>query len=175
MGFTYIKASGVIPYEKEDGDLKRIDDEIWYTADTFIPYLRLKAHIPLGSLFLEGFGGVAGAWLVVPQMNEGAVGRGFADHTGEAFDTYVYDDLDMDISFGIGFQAGGSIGMQFDAIRVQITGIYTDIRADTTAKSDTYYEVDYSGGSAVEGSDFEQEFISRLRGISVGIGGSYQM
>ena len=179
VGFTYIKASGFMPYEEnDDGKLSRIDDEIWYTADTFIPYLRVQAHVPLGTLFVEGFAGIAGAWIVVPQMNEGAMGRAFAERAGGSDDFYAFDDPSLDISFGYGYQAGGSIGVQIEAIRVQITGIFTDIRAQTTASSDTVYKIDYEGGTdgtVTEQSGFEETFVSRLRGISVGLGGSYSM
>ncbi|MFO7849222.1 MAG: hypothetical protein R6V67_04600 [Spirochaetia bacterium] len=177
VGFTYIKASGLMAYDKNDNNsLERISDEIWYTADTFIPYLRLQAHIPLGPVFIQGIAGAVGAWFIAPQTNEGAVGRAFAAEAGGTHDIYTFDDLSMDISFGYGYQAGGSIGMQIDAIRVQLTALFTDIFADTTAESDRAYKIDYDGTNPiVEETDFEKEFTSRLRGISVGIGGSYEM
>jgi len=78
-------------------------------------------------------------------------------------------------SFGYGYQAGGSIGVQFDAIRVQVTSVFTDIIAKTKASADTYYKLDYSDGTVDKDSDFEKKFVSRLRGVSIGIGGSYSM
>ncbi len=174
VGFTYIKASGFMPYDEtgEDDSLERIDDTIWYTADTFIPYLRLKTHIPLGPAFFEAFGGVAGAWIVAPQTFDGAVGRYYG---GEASDVnyYILKDLETDISFGFGYQFGGTIGFTMDAISIGIEGIFTDLRADTELTSGDYYEASESSG-LVEGSgEFERTFTSRLRGISIGVNGSY--
>lgn len=174
-GFTYIKASGLLPYEKNSNNvLHRSDKEIWYTADTFIPYLRIETHIPMGPVFVEGFAGAAGGWFIAPQMNEGAIGRTYGDKDSDGYDYYVFDDLSMNISLGYGYQAGGSIGVEMDQIRVKLNGSYTDIIAKTTVKSGTYYKVDYDGSTA-KAADFEESFTSRLRGFSVGIGGSYQM
>ncbi|MFP4491670.1 MAG: hypothetical protein ACLFNZ_09350 [Spirochaetaceae bacterium] len=170
VGFTYMKASGLMAY---DNKLKRISDEIWYTADTFIPYLRLQAHIPLGPVFIRGIAGGVGAWFIAPQLNEGAIGQAFASETDDDF--YAFDDLSMNAIFGYGYQAGTSIGVEIDRISVQITALFTDIFAPTTAKSDTYYKINYADETVDEDTDFKGEFISRLRGISVGLGGSYEM
>ncbi|MFP4619484.1 MAG: hypothetical protein ACLFMZ_11635, partial [Spirochaetaceae bacterium] len=174
VGFTYMKASGLMAYDKNDNNkLERISDEIWYTADTFIPYLRLQAHIPLGPVFIRGIAGGVGAWFIAPQLNEGAIGRTFASETDDDF--YAFDDLSMNAIFGYGYQAGTSIGVEIDRISVQITALFTDIFAPTTAKSDTYYKINYANETVDEDTDFKGEFISRLRGISVGLGGSYEM
>ena len=177
VGFTYIKASGVMGYEqKNDGSIgKRIANELWYTADTFIPYLRAETHIPIGPVFVEGFAGVAGVWFVAPQINEGAFGRDYAGFDGAAADLYAFSDLNMDISLGYGYQVGGAFGVQIDKIQVKLTGIFTDLKAETKAKSETYYEVDYSGTSASDKGAFDETFWSRLRGFSIGINGSFSM
>ena len=173
IGFTYIKASGFMPYNKsgEDDSLKQMDDTIWYTADTFIPFLRLKTHVPLGPVYLEAFGGIAGAWIVAPQTFDGAVGRYYGSEAS-TFDYYIFVNINTEISFGFGYQVGGTVGFQIDAISVGIDAVLTDIRAETTLSSDDYYEV--SKSDAVNpGSDFEETFTSRLRGISIGLSGSY--
>ncbi|MFW5711980.1 MAG: hypothetical protein ACOC7X_11645 [Spirochaetota bacterium] len=174
IGLTYIKASGFMPYDKsgEDESLTQMDDTIWYTADTFIPFLRLETHVPLGPVYLEAFGGIAGAWIVAPQTFDGAVGRYYgSEATG--FDYYIFENLDTDISFGFGYQVGGTVGFQIDAISVGIDAVLTDIRAETTLSSDKYFEVTQGPDSVTPGSTFEETFTSRLRGISIGLSGSY--
>lgn len=86
VGFTYIKASGFMPYDKngDDDSLQQIDDTIWYTADTFIPFLRLKTQISAGPVYLEAFGGIAGAWIVAPQTFDGAVGRYYGEEAAHS-------------------------------------------------------------------------------------------
>src|SRR6056297_687977 len=109
VGFTYIKASGFMPYQEtgDDDSLERMDNTIWYTADTFIPYLRLKAKVPIGPVYFEGFGGVAGAWIVAPQTFDGAVGRYYGSQKGADY-YYIFEKLETDSSFGFGYQFGGT-------------------------------------------------------------------
>lgn len=175
VGVTYIKASGFMPYDNsgEDESLQQIDDTIWYTADTFIPFLHLKTHVPLGPVYVEAFGGIAGAWIVAPQTFDGAVGRYYGNQA-EGFDYYIFENLETEIAFGLGYQIGGTVGFQIDAISVGIDAVLTDIRAETTLTSNDYYEVKVSNqeGTA-QSSDFEETFTSRLRGISIGLSGAY--
>ena len=174
VGFTYIKASGFMPYEEtgEDDSLDQMDDTIWYTADTFIPFLRLQASVPLGPVYIEAFGGIAGAWIVAPQTFDGAVGRYYGNEAS-GFDYYIFEELTTEISFGFGYQVGGTVGFKVDAISVGIDVILTDLRAETTLTSDNYYEVNTDPGGTTLGNDFEKSFTSRLRGISIGLSGSY--
>lgn len=67
------------------------------------------------------------------------------------------------------------IGFKIDAISVGIDATLTDLRAETTLSSDEYYQVEVggAGGPAALGSGFEETFTSRLRGISIGLSGSY--
>ena len=173
VGFTYIKASGFMPYQQtgDDDSLERMDNTIWYTADTFIPYLRLKAKVPFGPVYFEGFGGVAGAWIVAPQTFDGAVGRYYGSQKGTDY-YYIFEKLETDISFGFGYQVGGTVGFTIDAISIGIEAIFTDLRAETTVSSSEYYEGNVSGMDAGE-DKFEESFTSRLRGLSIGLNGSY--
>ena len=173
VGFTYIKASGFMPYKEtgDDDSLERMDNTIWYTADTFIPYLRLKAKVPLGPVYFEGFGGVAGAWIVAPQTFDGAVGRYYGSLKGTDY-YYIFEKLETDISFGFGYQVGGTVGFTIDAISIGIEAIFTDLRAETTVSSSEYYE-GAVGSLAAESEEFEESFTSRLRGLSIGLNGSY--
>ncbi len=172
VGFTYIKASGFTGYKDTDGDdkLDQLDDRIWYTADTFIPYVRLKGHFDLGNMFVEGFGGIAGAWIVAPQAFEGSIGRYYGTQSSGEY--YVFNDLDSDFSFGWGYQVGAAFGLRFDALSISLEGIFTDLKADTEINStDNWY---YDGSTTLEDVDFTRTFTSRLRGISIGINGSYE-
>jgi len=170
VGFTYIKASGFSGYKDidDDGKLNQLDENIWYVADTFIPYARLKGHISFGSIFIEGFGGIAGAWIVAPQAFDGTIGRYYGEKDGGTF--YVFNKLDTDISFGWGYQAGAAFGLQIDAIGISIEGIYTDLKAKTEISSSDGWFYD---GALTPVSDFSAVFTSRLRGVSIGINGSY--
>ena len=168
-GFTYIKASGFLPYNKTDGELKRMDNRIWYTADTFIPYLRLKGTVDIGPLYLEGFGGVAGAWIVAPQAFEAQIGKYYAP----AGDLYYFTKLESDFSLGYGYQAGATAGVRVDAVSVGLEVIFTDLRAKTTVSSDDYVHYKENDSADTGQSGFEKSFTSRLRGLSLGITGSF--
>jgi len=174
VGFTYIKASGFMPYQEtgDDDSLERMDNTIWYTADTFIPYLRLKAKVPLGPVYFEGFGGVAGAWIVAPQTFDGAVGRYYGSQKGTDY-YYIFEKLETDISFGFGYQVGGTVGFTIDAISIGIEAIFTDLRAETTVSSSEYYEGIVDTSFTKQTDKFEESFTSRLRGLSIGLNGSY--
>jgi len=168
IGFTYIKASGFLAYDKtgDGGSLEKLDDNIWYTADTFIPYVRAQAHIDLGSLFVEGFGGLAGAWIVAPQAFDGAIGRYYGAEDG--VDYYVFGDLESEFSFGFGYQVGAAAGFRVSDISISLEGIFTDLKADTKITATEGW--DGTGNLAAEVS---KEFTSRLRGVSIGLNGSY--
>ena len=163
-----------MPYDKngDDDSLQQMDTTIWYTADTFIPFLRLKAQVSAGPVYIEAFGGVAGAWIVAPQAFDGAMGRYYGAQDATA-DYYIFEKLDTEISFGFGYQVGGTIGFKIDAVSVGIDATLTDLRAETTLSSDEYYEVETSVPTVTPGSTFEETFTSRLRGISIGLSGSY--
>ena len=169
VGFTYIKASGFTGYSDsdDDGRLDQLDERIWYVADTFIPFVRLKGRLNLGSLFIEGFGGLAGAWVVAPQAFDGAIGRYYGKLDGGEF--YVFNELESDFSFGWGYQFGAACGIRIDSISISIEGIFTDLKADTEISSDDGFFDD----AANPVTDFSRSFTSRLRGISLGINGSY--
>lgn len=178
VGFTYIKASGIMGYEKKDnGDMgTRIAEELWYTADTFIPYLRAEAHIPIGPVFVEGFAGVAGTWFVAPQVNEGAFGRDLATDDSTSADFYTFSgDFKIKGSLGYGYQFGGAFGVRIDKISVKLSGTYSDLRAKSEAKSDKYWEGTYGSSVTKKEGNFSRKFWSRLRGFSIGINGSYEM
>ena len=170
-GFTYIKASGLLAYDDTDGDdrIERLDDRIWYVADTFLPYLRIKGSVDAGSFYFEGFGGVAGLWVVAPQAFDGAMGRYYGGSAKDDF--YVFHTLKSEFSFGYGYQFGATAGMRFGDVRVGLEAVYTDVSARATASSDDYDY--YEGATLTPSSDFKETFTARLRGISLGIVGSF--
>jgi len=172
IGFTYIKASGFQGYKDTDNDggLNQLDEDIWYIADTFIPYIRLKTHINEGLLFVEAFGGIAGAWIVAPQTFDGAVGRYYGGADGGEY--YVFRKLESDISFGLGYQLGTTVGFRIDALSIGIEGVFTDLKADTKISSEEGW---FYNGTTTEINNFSETFTSRLRGISIGITGSYEL
>jgi hypothetical protein len=167
IGFTYIKASGFLPYSDTDGDgsLERMDSRIWYVADTFIPYLRLNASIELGALYLEGFGGVAGAWVLAPQAFEGAIGQYYP-----ASGVYVFEGLKSDFGFGYGYQLGAAAGIKIDAISVGLEAVFTDLSAQVGLDGG-YTHYDGAGSST---GTISESFTARLRGLSLGIIGSFE-
>lgn len=170
LGFTYIKASGLQAYKDTDDDesLEKLDENIWYIADTFIPYVRAQVHVDLGSLFVEGFGGIAGAWIVAPQAFTGAIGRYYGAEDG--VDYYVFSDLESEFSFGFGYQFGAAVGFRSGDISISLEGIFTNLKADTEITATEGWEGGTTPGTI---SDFSSEFTSRLRGISLGLNGSY--
>jgi hypothetical protein len=170
VGFTYIKASGLMAYEDtgEEAPGERLADRIWYVADTFIPYLRIQGSLGLGSVYLKAFGGLAGAWFVAPQAFDGAIGR----HYGPGDSFYMFESLSTNFSFGYGYQYGGTVGVKIQSVSVGLEAVFTDLWSEAGISSDR--NIFYDGSSTVQDKDFNESFFARLRGISLGITGSFE-
>lgn len=167
VGFTYIKASGLLPYESGE----KADDRIWLAADTVIPYLRLKAKAPLGTVFIELYGGVAGGWFLSPEPFAVPIGRKAGEDAG--VDYLVLEEAEASLSFGWGYQLGGSIGVTIGQISVSLDAGYSDLRSEATVTSDSYLEVTETGSVVTAKTGYKGVFDVRLRGFSAGIGGSF--
>lgn len=169
LGFTYIKATGFTAGLKGGSDL--MDGNIWFSADTFLPYLRCQGTLPLGPLYLNILGGIAGAWIVAPQPFYTTI----ENHYSDGNTRYVFDQISFNSSFGWAWQAGGNLGLTIGQISVELQFLYTDLRADMEISSPQYWEIDAAGPTITEKTDFpfEEDLESRLRGFSIGLGGSF--
>ncbi len=171
VGFTYLKANGFTA-DGITGSGGGEDLNMWFSADTFLPYLRAKASLPLGIFYAEVQGGITGAWIVAPQPFI----RTIENHYSTPETRYVFDQISMDPVWGWGWQAGASAGIRIDAISVGVDLLYTSIRADMNLSSDTYWAVDRdTPGSTAQETDFDfgEDLQARLRGFSIGLSGKF--
>lgn len=160
MGVTYNTNYGLMV--EEPGA-----DHAWFYSDSIMPYIMLKAHIPIGPLYFEAFGGGAVNYNVTLRPLEGNIERDLSTSAGQA----VLEDrtLDYDKTFGFGYLVGGSVGVKIGKISIDFSAQYRNIWHDLNIKAK------YSDFSRVSPEEeFNSDTTLMMRGISIGIGGSFQ-
>ena len=159
VGVTYNTNYGLM-VDHEDAESP------WFYSDAIMPYAMLKAHIPLGFLLFEFFGGVGANYNFTLRALEGNIEKDLSSDTEQA----VFEDgsLSFDKMWGIGYLAGAGLGVTIGQISVQASCLYRNIRHNLNLKAD------YTSISDFQGSFEAGETASLLmRGISVGLGGSF--
>lgn len=142
-------------------------EDPWFYSDALMPYVMLKAHIPVGPLFFEVFGGTGINWNITLRAMEGNMESNLSTTGSQA----VFSDgtLDFDNKLGFGFLAGGAIGFTHDKISVNISGLYRYFQHDLNLSA-TYSDFSQvSPGEVYNPGDTLKLIVS---GISIGIGGS---
>ena len=149
-----------------------VGDSPWFYADTISTFLMAQLRLPVGPIYFDAFGGVAGFWNATlrPLVKNIEQDIAAADHI------YTFEGAPTitDGRFGWGWQAGGGIGVRIDQISVDLNVTYRLMRADATIGG-TYADVDTAGPTATLGNDYEQAMKIRLGGFSIGINGSFAM
>ncbi len=160
VGFTYNTNYGLMV----DGEDKA--DSPWFYTDSILPYAMLKAHVPLGYLFIELFGGVGANFNFTLRALEGNMEKDLSTDSEQV----VFEDgtLEYDKLWGLGYLAGAGIGVTIDQISVQISCLYRNIQHQLNMSAD------YADVSDVQGSyDPGEDVTLLMRGISIGLGGSF--
>ena len=140
----------------------------WFYSDSIMPYIMLKAHIPLGPLYIELFGGGAGNYNFTLRPIEGNIEKDLSVGSSQA--VFVDDSLKYKKAFGLGFLAGGSFGVNIGKISVDISVQYRSIwhNLDLTGEFSSISQVN-------SGQPYDSNATLMMRGLSVGIGGSFQL
>jgi len=154
LGFAYHSSDG---YRLEDTGLATITGPALY-GDLIMPYLQLKIRVPIGPVYIEGWGGGAFGWAfsLKPTGN-------FANLFGSDI---AVGDTNIQKKLGYGWMAGGAIGVQINAIGIDLGATYRAMFMPISGS------VSYSG-SASGTHTFTDQAKAILRGISFRIGGSF--
>lgn len=139
----------------------------WFYSDSIMPYILVKAHIPVGKVYFEFFGGGAVNYNFTLRPLEGNIEEDLSVGGNQA--VILDDSLEFEKSVGFGYLAGGSIGVTFGDISVDITVQYRSI----------WHKLNFSGefhpASGVSpGQKFESDANLIMRGLSIGLGGSFK-
>lgn len=161
-------------YNKVYALMREIDGRVggspWFFADTMTGFLQAKARLPLGTLYLDLFGGVGGFWAMTlkPLVKNIETDIAPRDHV------YTFEEaLAVDGGrFGWGWQAGAGFGVRIDKISVDLNATYRLYRADATLRG-TYADV--ASGAVSTGNAYRQALKIRLGGFSIGIDGSFEL
>ena len=132
-----------------------------------MPYTMLKAHIPMGPLFVQLFGGVAVNDNFALRALEGNMEKDLSTSGNQA----VFEDgsLDFDKMWGFGYLAGAGLGVTIDQISIQVTCQFRNIRHELNISADYADNSEVSPGGRY---DPGEEVTLLMRGFSVELGGS---
>jgi hypothetical protein len=164
IGFAYHSTDGYLLEHDDAADLKAPA----FYGDSIIPYIELKAHIPLGStLYLEAFGGGALNW-AFSMKPTGDFAQALAEKGGQRI---AVDSVSIQKRLGYGWVAGGAIGAKFGKISVDLGATYRYLITPITVEADIS-RVD--GASAVSDTVELEDAKAILRGISIQLGGNFK-
>jgi len=164
IGFAYHAADGFV---LNHSALKTVNAAVLY-GDSLIPYLMLKTHFALGSMFyIEGFGGGALDWAfsLKPTKN-------FAQTLIQAQHQQIaVDSVDITKGVGYGWLAGGAFGVKVGAISVDLGGTYRWLTIPVSIET-SLVRVN-SDNTVVRESVKFSDATAVMRGVSVQLAGSY--
>lgn len=167
VGFQYNKIQGFLV---EGVKVNETDVEAtapWFMGDSFMPFIKLQANIPLGPLTLSGFAGGALNWNASLTPFEANAARDVAP----AGEYAVFTDFDYENKLGYGWLAGASLGVTISPVTVTLFAEYRNIRTPLNL-SGTFSSGPAEGlttSRTLEGS----EAALLIRGITLGLGGSF--
>lgn len=174
VGFAYNQIYGLAPEGAlEEGGAEISHGGPWFYADSILPYLMAKVHIPIAMLYVDVFGGVAANYNFSLRPFHDRIARdlrsaGFIGEGAAAGDPVGVTDLKIDSGFGFGFVAGAGAGVTIGDIQVGLKATYRHI----------WHSLEVSGRAFSPGGTEEFEIPEDnlqvvLRGISFGIGGNF--
>ncbi len=169
FGLTYLKAHGLRPdgssqaynYESADGS--------WYLADVLVAHLGIQARADFAGLYFKAQAAAAGSWLISLSPFSASIEQFYKNTAGSA-DAHI-SGLTTDYRFGWGWTAGGAIGMRIDALEVEISAAYRSISHEGMFRAGLLLLDD--GGNVTSNTDLTEQVALVLRGLSIGLGGSF--
>lgn len=173
LGFAYNQVYGLVV--RDDGSADYVVSSPWFYADSFAPYLNVKARLPFGDLYFDLFGGVLGNWNITMRPLTSNIERDIsaADEDGRRL---VFDDTpDVSTGFGIGYNAGVGIGLRTGFGAIELSGTFRNASAGADISGDArWIPAGDSGADPVENYEVENVRV-RLRGISLGASARFRM
>lgn len=164
IGLVFNQVYGLMA--ESDGEL---DDSPWFYSDTALAFAMLKGRIPLGSLYVDAFGGLAGVW----NMSLRPLTKNIESDRSSTGQLLTFEEISLsDGRLGWGWQAGGGIGVRIGQISVDINATYRIVRTEVTVTGETS-TIAVGGGTVSEDQPFSETIKARLAGFSVGIDGSF--
>ena len=141
----------------------------WFYADSILADIQLKIRVPLGTFYIDAFGGGAANWLagLKPltkniETSIAAVESGVDQMSFAASPVYS-------TGLGFGWLAGGGFGIRIDTISVDLSATYLTVDHPLSL-SGAYYAV--PGGSATVDYTAPDDLGLRMRGLIIGIRGA---
>jgi len=159
IGFAYHSSDG---YTVEGTGLQTVNAPTLY-GDLIMPYVQLKMKVPIGPLYLEAWGGGALGWAF--SLNPTG---DFTKLLQTDSDPLALGTTDIRKKLGYGWMAGGAIGVQIDAVGVDLGVSYRDIKIplEGTVQAGAI-------GSGLTTYTLDDSVKAILRGLSFRIGGSF--
>ncbi len=177
LGVAYNQVWGLEPAGTlTDGTTDLVTSGPWFYSDSLLTYLMLKAHVPVGPLYLELFGGGALNWNIALRPLDGRMASDLreAGVIGSGGTATAVDNLEItEGSVGWGWTGGAGLGVQVGQISVDLNATYRHIFHNLTLEGDWF---DNTGGTgSFNTSTGFEDFTVLLQGFSIGISGSYAM
>lgn len=180
VGFSYNQVYGLSPTGQIAEGRAGEGDAIattgpWFYADSILPYLLAKIHLPLGPVYLDVYGGGAINYNFSLRPLEGRIARDLEEigALGSAAGAVGITDLTIESGLGYGWVAGAGFGVQIDQISVGIDVSYRHIYHPLTIAG-SYVEAGRPEAT-FDGADYIDELQVLLQGFSIGVGGSFSM
>ncbi len=173
LGFAYNQIYGLVA--RDGGGADYVVSSPWFYADSFAPYLNVKARLPFGDLYFDLFGGVLGNWNITMRPLTANIERDIS--AADEDDRRLVFDRDPAVStgFGIGYNAGIGIGLRTGFGAIELSGTFRNASAGADISGDArWVAADGSSVEAVENYEVENVRV-RLRGISLGASARFRM
>ncbi|MFW5695343.1 MAG: hypothetical protein ACOCYB_09240 [Alkalispirochaeta sp.] len=181
VGISYnqiygLSPDGTVPDGSEESEEALSTGGPWFYADSLLPYLLAKIHIPAGPMYFDVYGGGALNYNFSLRPFERQIARDLRDAGvfGDNPGTVAITDIDIDSSMGAGWIVGAGTGLQIDQIRVGLDVSYRHVYHDLKVSGE-YLEEGASQVQSFDADDTVSQMRVLLRGFSIGIGGSFSM
>ncbi|AFG36706.1 hypothetical protein [Spirochaeta africana] len=167
VGFTYIKVNGLLP-DTDDADSP------WIYSDNLIGTVGLRASLDIGPVALAAGGGGVLNWMPVYQVLEHTLAQHFAESTDEIV-ALVPGSLETELGLGLGWYLESGIEFKVTPqIGISLSGRYYQASSPFSAEAEAYTIDTTNPGNTAAAEPVSTDTRIRLRGISVGIGGSFR-
>ena len=140
----------------------------WFMGDSFMPYIMLQARLPLSLFYIEVFGGGVFNWNASLTPFKGNIAGDLTAPNEYA----VIKTLSFKNNTGYGWVAGAAFGIKIKAVSISVDFMYRSLQSKLEL-SGTYDEGTVGSSYTAAVLD-EPDAKLLIRGVAVGIGGSYE-